>query len=220
MKGWKEGTLAGPGEAPRVLLLLCEGFEVLEAAAFIDVLGWSGAEGGTPVETVTVGRRSPVVGTFGVRVVPDALLPEIGAEGFDALAIPGGFETHGYYRDAFSDEVRALVRAFDASGKPVASVCVGALAVAYAGVLAGRRGTTYAFGDGSRRRQLAELGATVADEAVVEDRNIITSTGPSTAAEVALRLLARLTGEANAGRIRQLMGFGESGAGREERREA
>lgn len=196
--------------------MLCEGFEVLEAAAFIDVLGWSGEEGGTPVETVTAGRRSPVVGTFGVRVVPDALVTEIGEEGFDALAIPGGFETYGYYRDAFSDEVRALVRAFDAAGKPVASVCVGALTVAHAGVLAGRRGTTYAFGDGRRRRELAELGVAVQDEAVVEDRNILTSTGPSTAVEVALRLLARLTGDANAGRIRQLMGFAEGGAGREE----
>lgn len=199
-----------------MLLMLCEGFEVLEAAAFIDVLGWSGEEGGTPVETVTAGRRSPVVGTFGVRVVPDALVTEIGEQGFDALAIPGGFETYGYYRDAFSDEVRALVRAFDAAGKPVASVCVGALTVAHAGVLAGRRGTTYAFGDGRRRRELAELGVAVQDEAVVEDRNILTSTGPSTAVEVALRLLARLTGDANAGRIRQLMGFAEGGAGREE----
>lgn len=203
-----------------MLLMLCEGFEVLEAAAFIDVLGWSGEEGGTPVETVTAGRRSPVVGTFGVRVVPDALVTEIGEEGFDALAIPGGFETYGYYRDALADEVQALVRAFDAAGKPVASVCVGALTVAHAGVLGGRRGTTYAFGDGRRRRELAELGVAVADEAVVEDRNVITSTGPSTAPEVALRLLARLTGEANAGRVRQLMGFGGSGTGREGRREA
>ncbi len=203
-----------------MLLMLCEGFEVLEAAAFIDVLGWSGEEGGTLVEAVTAGRRSPVEGTFGVRVVPDALVTEVGEEAFDALAIPGGFETYGYYRDAFSDEVRALVRAFDAAGKPVASVCVGALTVAHAGVLAGRRGTTYAFGDGRRRRELAELGVAVQDEAVVEDRNILTSTGPSTAVEVALRLLARLTGDANAGRIRQLMGFAEGGAAREESGEA
>jgi len=60
---------------------------------------------------------------------------------------------------------------------------------------------------GKRRQQLAEMGAEVVDEMSVRDGNVITSTGPSTAADVALALVEALTSRENAARIRELMGF-------------
>ena len=36
----------------KVLLLFCQGTEIMEAAAFYDVLGWSGSEGLEPVKVV------------------------------------------------------------------------------------------------------------------------------------------------------------------------
>ena len=60
---------------------------------------------------------------------------------------------------------------------------------------------------GKRRQQLAEMGAEVIDEMSVRDGNVITSTGPSTAADVALALVEALTSRENAARIRELMGF-------------
>jgi protein deglycase len=187
-----------------VLLLLCEGVEIFEAAAFYDVLGWSGTYGAEPVRVVTVGLKTPVNCTFGLKVTPDALLPEIKAADFDALAIPGGFEIYGFYTEAYTEAVAQLIRQFDAAGKVIATICVGALPVANSGALTGRTATTY---EGQRRRQLAEFGVTVAAAPLVCDQNIITSTGPGTAAAVALRLLAQLTGEENAQHIRRMMGF-------------
>ncbi|MGD0339522.1 MAG: DJ-1/PfpI family protein [Bacteroidota bacterium] len=191
----------------KVLLLLCNGVEIYEAAAFYDVLGWSGAYGTEAVEVVTVGLQNEVRGTFGMKVIPDKLLSEIKAEDFDALAVPGGFETYGYYEQAYSESVADLIRRFDKLEKPIASICVGALPIANSGILKGRNATTYHLREGLRRKQLAGFGVNVVDQPIVCDRNVITSTSPATAMEVAFELLARITGEANADCIRQVMGF-------------
>jgi 4-methyl-5(b-hydroxyethyl)-thiazole monophosphate biosynthesis len=191
----------------KVLLLLCKGVEIFEAAAFYDVLGWSGTDGSEQVDVVTVGLQSPVICTFGLTVIPDALLAEVQPDNFDALAVPGGFENFGFYEHAYSEEVSMLIRHFEEQKKPIASICVGALPLAKSGILSERAATTYQFMEGKRRKQLAEFNVNVLDELIVQDDNVITSTGPGTAVEVALRLLAELTGTENAKQIRHLMGF-------------
>ena len=191
----------------KVLLLLCKGVEIYEAAAFYDVLGWSGAFGTEAVEVVTVGLHNEVIGTFGIKIIPDQLLSEVNIEDFDALAIPGGFETAGYYEEAYSDSVADLIRRFDESKKPIASICVGALPLANSGILQGRQATTYHLREGLRRKQLADFGVKVIDEPIVRDRNIITSTSPATAMAVAFELLAKITSQENAEQIQHMMGF-------------
>lgn len=191
----------------RVLLLIPEGAELFETAAFFDVLGWASAEGSEPIHVVTVGLEPEVRSAFGLRITPDRLLADVDVDEFDALAVPGGFEEYGFYRQAYSNEVSDLVRAFDGQGKPIASICVGALPLAHSGVLDGRRATTYHLSNGYRRRQLARFNVEVVDESVVRDRNIVTSTSPATAVEVALILVEALTDRDNAVKIRHLMGF-------------
>jgi 4-methyl-5(b-hydroxyethyl)-thiazole monophosphate biosynthesis len=191
----------------KVLLLLCQGVEIYEASAFYDVLGWSGAYSEKKVEVITAGLQNPVRGTFGIKIIPDCLLDEIEADDFDALAIPGGFETYGFYEQAYSQPVASLIRRFDELKKPIAAICVGALPVANSGILKGRQATTYYLRDGIRRKQLAEFGANVADKPIVYDGNVITSTSPATAMGVAFGLLGMLTDDENAARIQKLMGF-------------
>lgn len=192
----------------KVLLLLCKGTELLEASAFIDVMGWANDEGSIPISVVIAALTSaPVICAFGVRIVPDRTLADISVSDFEALAIPGGFETFGFYEDAYSPTVQDLISSFAEAGKPVATICVGALPLAKTGSLSGRNATTYHLGDGRRRRQLAELGALVANQHVVQDGPFVTSSCPATAVDVALRLLATITNEANAQHIRHLMGF-------------
>jgi 4-methyl-5(b-hydroxyethyl)-thiazole monophosphate biosynthesis len=191
----------------RVLLLIPRGAEVYEVAAFFDVLGWASAEGSEEIEVVTVGLEEEVRCTFGLRILPDRSLDEVEATNFDALAVPGGFEEFGFYEHAYADRVSALIQAFDERNVPISSICVGALPVAKSGVLRGRRATTYHLSGGHRRRQLAGFGVKVVDAQIVRDDNIVTSTSPATAVDVALDLVAALTGRANADKIRHLMGF-------------
>lgn len=67
--------------------------------------------------------------------------------------------------------------------------------------------------EGRRRQQLSEFGALVVDGPIVQDGLFMTSTSPATAVDVALRLLAELTGVENAQTIRYLMGFGKAPTG-------
>lgn len=191
----------------RVLILLSNGFEIYEAAAFIDVLGWASTFGSEPIEIITAGMHPGLTSTFGLKVKPSITISDIEAASLDALAIPGGFEAAGFYEDAYSREFLDIVRQFDALKKPIAAVCVAALPLAKSGILRGRRATTYHLLQGKRRSELAEMGADVADSGIVRDGNVITSTSPATAIDVAFALLAELTTDENAGHIRHMMGF-------------
>ena len=205
----------------KVLLLALSGFELLEFSAFADVLGWAKLEGGLDITYETAGYSREVRSTFDVPITVDRVLWRRGAgvcspvsvcaSDYDALAIPGGFEEYGYYDEAYRQDTVGLIRAFHKAGKPIASICVGALALGNSGILEGKKATTYALSGGHRQTQLAAFGAEVlADERVVTDGNLITSSGPSTAAEVAFRLLEMLTDRDSAERVMALMGFKDS----------
>lgn len=194
-------------ETKKVLLLLADGFEAYEASVFTDVLGWNKFQGDGSTEVVTCGIRPKLKCTWNFTVVPEMLLSDVDVDRFDALAIPGGFEEAGFYADAFSDDFLALIRQFDQADKIIASICVAALPVGKSGVLKGRKGTTYHLGDGLRQRQLAGFGVEVIQQPVVIDSNIITSSCPSTALEVAFTLLERLTSPENCREVKHLMGF-------------
>jgi len=189
----------------KVLLFLPQGFEVLEASAFIDVMGWNLLEGDGTTRLHTCGLRREVVSSFDQRCIVDHVIDEVDAGAFDALAIPGGFEQYGYYTDAFDERFLQLIRVFNGSRKPIATVCVAALPVAKSGLLAGKEGTTYP--SQKRRELLKSYDVQVVDRRIVITGNIITSLGPSTAIDVGLMLLATLTSEENANAVGRLMGF-------------
>ncbi len=194
---------------PKVLLLLSNGFEALEASYFTDILGWSSENGGPTIDVVTCGARSVLKCTWGFSVNVAKKIEEITLSDFDALAIPGGFEEAGFYEDAYSDEFSKVINEFSISGKPIASICVGALALGKAGVLKSRNATTYQLND-IRLQQLVNFGANILYENLVIDKNIITCSSPAAGISVAFELLRKLTSYENMIRVRNLMGFDSS----------
>ena len=193
----------------KVLLLLANGFEAVEASVFTDVIGWNKLDGDGTTDLITAGIRENLKCTFNFEVIPEMQLSEVNLDEFDALAIPGGFEEAGFYEDAFSEDFLNIIKEFDRAGKIIASICVGALPVGKSGVLVGRNATTYNLSNGNQRqKQLADFGANViCDEPIVIDKNIITSYNPSTAFNVAFKLLEMLTSQQNCENVRKLMGF-------------
>ncbi len=190
----------------KVLLLLANGFEAVEASVFTDVIGWNKLEGDGTTDLITAGMRENLKCTWNFTVIPEMHISEVNIDEFDALAIPGGFEEAGFYEDAYSEEFLNIVRKFDRAGKIIASICVGALPIGKSGVLVGRNATTYNFG--KRQKQLFEFGANVlGDEPIVVDKNIITSYNPSTAFDVAFNLLEILTSKENCINVKNIMGF-------------
>ncbi len=191
----------------KTLLLLANGFELYEASVFTDVLDWNMEEGDGTTPIVTCGLRKHLVCTGGLTVIPELLVSAVDVSEFDVLAIPGGYESKGFYTDAFSDEFLSVIREFDQANKIIASICVGALPVGRSGVLKGRKGTTYHLNNGYRQDQLASYGVEIVDQLMMIDKNIITSSCPSTALNVAFTLLEMLTSPENCLRVKHLMGF-------------
>ncbi|SMQ30394.1 4-methyl-5(b-hydroxyethyl)-thiazole monophosphate biosynthesis [Pseudomonas helmanticensis] len=194
-----------------VLMLLANGVEPLEMAAFTDVLGWADLLGDDSLELVHAGLRRRIITTFGITISPNYLLRDLDTSAFDALALPGGFEPAGFYEEALSEQFLSTIRDFVDAGKIVASVCVASVCLGAAGVLRGKNATTYHQEGGKRKNQLLETGARFVDRPVVVDGQIITSSGPGTATEVAFQLLEQLTSAENAAFIRQKMRFASPG---------
>jgi 4-methyl-5(b-hydroxyethyl)-thiazole monophosphate biosynthesis len=189
----------------KVLLLLADGFETFEASVFIDVMGWNLVEGDKSTQLFTCGLKREIKSSFNQRFIVDYLISDVDVNSFDALAVPGGFEVYGFYKDAYDDKFLDVIRGFKASNKFIASICVGALPLGKSGVLKGKKATTY--NNAIRREALQGFGVQVIHQPIVIDDNMITSWNPSTAVDVALLLLEHLTTKNNADKVRQLLGF-------------
>lgn len=191
----------------KVLLFLAKGFETMEASVFIDIMGWARNDHECDVKVITCGVNKTVVSTFGVPVTVDTLLDEVNVDDFDALAIPGGFAEFGFYEEAYSEPVANMIREFNRQKKPIASICVAALALGYSGILEGKKATTYHLNGGMRQKQLAEFGVDVVNEPIVQTDNIITSYCPQTGPGVAFRLLEILVGTEKMNVVKTAMGY-------------
>ena len=165
----------------RVLVPLAEGFEELEAVTIIDVLRRAGID----VVVASLGD-SPVAGSHGIRIAADTPLGALAEQQFDMIALPGGMPGAEHLtKDA---RIAELVNRLRGEGKPVGAICAAPMVLAAAGVLDGRRATSYpGFLKDAQR-------TTIVDEPVVSDDGIITSRGPGTALDFALALVAELAG--------------------------
>lgn len=93
-------------------------------------------------------------------------------EDYDGLLLPGGTVNPDKLRA--DDDAVAFVKAFVESGKPVGAICHGPWTLVEAGVVEGRRLTSYP----SIRTDLRNAGAEVVDEEVVVDQGLVTSRSP------------------------------------------
>ena len=189
----------------KILLLLANGFEILEASAFIDVIGWNFEEGDNSTKLYSCGLRKEINSSFNQKFTVNCLVNEVDVDSYDALVVPGGFKNYGYYMDSYNIEFLNLIREFRNKNKIITSVCVGALPLAKSGILKNKNATTYSQTE--YRQTLKNHGVVVSNEEIVVDDNLITSNGPSTAIEVAFILLERLTSIENTLQVRKLMGF-------------
>ena len=191
----------------KVLLLLANGYETLEASVFIDVIGWNYVDGDKSTKLYTCGITKEVKTTFDQKTIVDYTVDEINVDDYEALAIPGGFFEYDFYKDGYSEKFLNIIREFDKREKIIASICVAALTIGKSGVLKGRNATTYNKKEGIRQKQLAEYGVNVINQPIVIDKNIITSWNPSTAMDVAFMLLEKLTNKDNVNYMKDIMGY-------------
>jgi protease I len=106
-------------------------------------------------------------------VAVDLLLNKAKAANYDALHLPGGVFNPDVLRNI--KEATDFIKAFAESGKLITAICHGPWSLINAGVVRGRRMTSWP----SVRVDLENAGAHWEDAEVVEDGNLITSRRPS-----------------------------------------
>lgn len=79
-----------------------------------------------------------------------------------------GFREFGFKEEAFHPKTQNLIRAFHKEGKPIATVCVAAFALAESGILKGKRATVYHLDNGKTQQELAEYGVNVVNVPIME----------------------------------------------------
>jgi transcriptional regulator GlxA family with amidase domain len=163
-------------------------FEVFSRTRTTPGLESRRSEDSAPFNVFTVAPGSgPIVATGGLTVVPHcdfATSPAI-----DVLVVPGGFGTRPLLQNT---DVLDWLRRTAAGAQRVTSVCTGALLLAQAGLLAGRRATTH----WSSLDRLAGLDATITVDGSVRvvDDVVITSAGVSAGIDMALSVVAAYCG--------------------------
>ncbi len=191
----------------KVLLLCLNAFEMMEFSPFVDVMGWANDDFNCDIKVEICGFHQKIVSTFGITIESNVLIDDVDVNQYDALAIPGGFEEYGFYKEAYHEKTLNLIRSFHSLQKPIASVCVAAFPLVQSEILKNRRATTYHLRGGYKRKELEALGVVLGDEWLVVDENIITSSCPKTAPDVASQLLEMLTTKEKAIEVKNAMGY-------------
>ena len=179
--------------AKKVLVPIADGTEEIEAACIIDTLRRAGAE-----VTVASVNQLQITASRGVKIVADVLIANCINETYDAIVLPGGMPGAEHLRDCAP--LIAKLKEQRTSGRFYAAICASpAVVLHHHGLLAGVKATCFP----SCRSQLDP--AYVSNDRVVVVANCITSQGPATAIEFALKLVELLVGPDKAQEVAKAM---------------
>ena len=182
-----------------VAILIFDNVEVLDFAGPFEVFSRTRltpgvesrrSEDSAPFRVFTIAKTSePVTATGGLVVIPKygfAETPRI-----DLLVVPGGFGTRLLMSD---EDTLDWIRRTAAKARQVSSVCTGALLLAKAGLLEGRRATTH----WASLDLLDSLGAgvTVERSSRVVDDGVITSAGVASGIDMSFYIVETVFGRA------------------------
>jgi protease I len=155
----------------RVAILVEKGFEQVELTEPRRALQEAGAQ--AHIVSPQQGQvRAWDHTDWGEAYTVDVPLAQARPEDFDALVLPGGVMNPDKMRR--NEKALAFVRAFFDAGKPVAAICHAPWTLIDAGVVEGRRMTSYH----TLQTDLRNAGAQWVDEEVVVDNGLVTSRNP------------------------------------------
>ena len=152
----------------KIACVLGQGFEDSEFRVPYDRL----KEEGYQVDVIGLKAGEELKGYQGKeKVTAEKGIDQVQVDDYDALLVPGG-QSPDHLR--VDQRVVAFVKAFETAGKLIAAVCHGPQLLIAAHLTKGRTLTAWS----TIQDDLRQIGATVRDEAVVIDRNWITSRKP------------------------------------------
>jgi len=155
---------------PRVLLIIApKNFRDEEYFETKEVLEGNGIE--TATASKTIGSKT---GMLGGTAKAELVLDKVNENEYDGVVFVGGTGASIYFNDS-----KAIAIAKEAFGKNkiVAAICIAPSILANAGILNGKKATSFP----SERGNLTARGAKYTGEDVTTDGRIITASGPQAA---------------------------------------
>lgn len=129
---------------------------------------------------VTASTSKKAKAKDGTSLQVDMLLKNVDLDGFDAILFVGGPGVYDYFEDA---HVLGLAKKFSKAGKIVSAICAAPSILANAGLLKGKKATSFP----SQAANLKAKGAHFTGHAVERDGRIVTADGPASAKALAKR---------------------------------
>jgi 4-methyl-5(b-hydroxyethyl)-thiazole monophosphate biosynthesis len=166
----------------KVLLLVADSIEELEAVTVIDCLRRAGAD-----LTIASVQKREITTSRKVKITADCLIADCREQVYDLIVLPGGMPGAEHLRD--SKELTEMLRKQKSSGRFYAAICASpAIVFEYHGLLADKKATCHpSLADKLKNKQALS-------QQVVVDGNCITSQGPGTALEFSFKLVEVLFG--------------------------
>lgn len=165
--------------------LLFDGFDELDFFGVFEALRMARFS----VETRSLAKQEFITAAHGTKVIPDGLFSA--QEQPDVLLVPGGGwlarSDKGAWTEVQSGRILDVVKACNAKGVTLASVCTGSLILAHAGLLKDRHATT----NRGAVQELIDLGAKYVASRVVDDGDMITAGGITASLDLGLWLVER-----------------------------
>jgi len=125
------------------------------------------------IASTTTGTAS---GMLDGTAKPDITINEVNVDDYDAVVFVGGTGSSIYFND---QKAHKIAKTANEKGKLVCAICIAPSTLANAGLLRGKKATSYPSEEGNLRSK----GANFTGNSVEKDGNIITATGPSAAKE-------------------------------------
>ncbi|XP_044763780.1 protein dj-1beta [Coccinella septempunctata] len=181
----------------KACVFLAPGAEEMEFVISVDVL----RRGDVKVTVAGLPDNAAVKCSRQVNIVPDCSLAEAAQKGpYDLLVLPGGLG--GAEALSKSKEVGKLLKEQESAGRFIAAICAAPTALKAHEIGVGKTVTSYP----SVESQMTEGGKYIyKQDKVVVDGNIITSRGPGTAFDFALKLVDMLNGKEKASEVAKAM---------------
>ena len=109
---------------------------------------------------------------WSIELQVDKNIGDVHADDYDGLMLPGGVFNPDKLRT--NPDAISFIKDFFQSGKPVAAICHGPQTLISAGVVRGRKMTSYP----SIKQDMINAGVNWVDEEVVVDQGLVTSRSP------------------------------------------
>lgn len=177
----------------KIFVFLADGFEEIEAIAIIDVLRRAELD----TTTVSISKQFLVKGAHNISVQADILFEDLDPLMGTMLVLPGGMP--GTKNLDAHNGLQRLIMEYYGKGKRIAAICAAPMILGKLNLLRNSEATCYP----GYEEYLTD--AILSKNRVAESGRIITSKGPGSAIEFALKIVETMSDTETAKRIAKAM---------------